>query len=67
MGLTSSERVTIGGHGQLFHYSSPWRIATVATAGPESGRMIERRVRNGGAPSMRAASSRSRGIGCTNW
>ena len=36
-------------------------------AGTDSGTMIERRIRNGPAPSIIAASSRSRGIDMKYW
>src|SRR3954447_24924548 len=43
------------------------KIATVASAGLESGKIIDVKIRQVDAPSIRAASSRSRGMVIKNW
>ena len=44
-----------------------WRIATAASAGPASGSITRQNVVKKPAPSIRAASSRSRGIDRKYW
>src|SRR3954469_18933159 len=45
-----------------FHAKKKWNRETAVSAATDCGTMIERRIRNGPAPSIIAASSRSRGI-----
>ena len=55
--------------GQKSPFHVPWncRIATAASAGPASGRMTFQKVWKWPAPSIRAASSRSRGMPRKYW
>ena len=45
-----------------FHIHRNWKIASEAIAGPPSGRIRRQKIVNSPAPSIRAASIRSRGI-----
>src|SRR6187401_370156 len=50
-----------------FHEYTRWKIATAMTTGQACGRTTDQSVRNGPAPSMAAASSRSVGIVMKYW
>ena len=55
------------GRKKSFQAKKKWNRLTAMIAGTDSGRMTERRIRNGLAPSIIAASSRSRGIDMKYW
>ncbi len=55
------------GRKKSFHEKKKWKRATAVIAGIDSGRITERKIRNGPAPSIVAASSRSRGIDRKYW
>src|SRR4249919_1066015 len=55
------------GRKKSFQAKKKWNRLTATMAGIDSGTMIERRTRNGLAPSIIAASSRSRGRDMKYW
>ena len=57
----SSVCATTSGQRKLFHDVRNVRIPSVASAGPQSGRITEKKIRSSPAPSMRAASMKSFG------
>ena len=63
----SRSRRRITGQKNPFQVPWNWRIATAARAGEASGSMIRQKVWRYPAPSMRAASSRSRGMLMKYW
>ena len=63
----SSEVATTSGHRKLFHEVRKVSTPSVATAGPHSGRITEKKIRSSPAPSMRAAWISSSGRDRMNW
>ena len=57
----------ISGHRKSFHDHMNWMIASVASAGNESGKTILNRIPSREVPSIRAASSSSIGSVRKNW
>jgi hypothetical protein len=57
----------MSGHRKSFHAERKAKMASAASTGCDSGRMIREKTCQGPAPSMRAASSSSRGIVRKNW
>jgi hypothetical protein len=57
--------IAISGHRKSFHAERNAKMASAAST--ESGRMIREKTCQGPAPSMRAASSSSRGMVRKNW
>ena len=67
IGIVLSVLETISGHSRLFQWNMKAKTARVASAGPDSGRMIRQKHPQRLAPSIRAASSSSNGMPRKNW